>query len=238
MRYPKPVLKHSFDKSAFKNARCLLTISVGQEVHEGDKFCSTIDLINESFGACILLVDDSLQRHSMALDKKEEAEFFYPQSIVEGDLWLERNQVHYQRLQNLERILRWDYWLKHPKYLNQQQTILSSIIGEPGYQQGFNQTIDGFLQRFYPRLLEKESFDLERAKKLCLDYLVEECTALCLWTELKCHYEVYPSKRNLVMTETHQRFVLPTYPDFLHPISIKFKNRKQLKPQQFQAIGA
>lgn len=238
MRYPKPVLKHSFDKASFKNARCLLTISVGQEVHEGDKFFSTVDLINDSFGSCILLVDDSLQRHSMALDKAEDATFFYPQSLVEGDLWLERNQKHYQRLHSLERILRWNHCLEHPEYLTQQQKILSHMLETPEYQASFNQSINSFLQRFYARLLKKEHFELKRARRLCLDYLVEECTALCLWTELRCAFEVYPSKRNLAMTETHKRFVLPTYPDLLHPISIKFKNRTQLKPQQFQAIGA
>ena len=104
---------------------------------------------------------------------------------------------------------------------------------QPYYQASFNNTIDEFLKRYYPRLLEKRNFNMQRAKTLCLDYLIEECTALCLWPELNCHFEVYPAKRNLAMDETHKRLVLPFY-DLLHPISIKFKNRKRLKPQQFQ----
>ncbi len=68
---------------------------------------------------------------------------------------------------------------------------------------------------------------------MILDYLIEECTALCLWPEINAHFEVYPSKRNLAMSQTHQRFVLPQYPHLLHSIAIKFKNRKQFKPQNF-----
>ena len=42
----KPVFKCSEEfKLKFKDSRCLVTISVGQEVHEGKKFLTTIDLI-------------------------------------------------------------------------------------------------------------------------------------------------------------------------------------------------
>lgn len=110
------------------------------------------------------------------------------------------------------------------------------MANNPDYQASFDNTIDAFLQRYYPRLIEKKDFDIERARALCLDYLLEECAALCLWPELNCHFEVYPSKRNAAMDETHKRFVIPKHPHLLHPISIKFKNRKQLKPQQFRSI--
>ena len=50
----------------FKDSKCLLTISVGQSTHEGELFSTTMDLINNSFASCVLLVDDSLQRHTMS----------------------------------------------------------------------------------------------------------------------------------------------------------------------------
>ena len=116
MSYIKPVFKYknTITKETFKQAKCLLTISVGQEVHEDNKFAATIDLVNASFGSAVLLIDDSLQRHSMALNKNQNADFFYDISIAEGDLWLERNKKHYQNLTILEEIIRWDKWLKHP----------------------------------------------------------------------------------------------------------------------------
>ncbi|HEV2523789.1 MAG TPA: hypothetical protein VGU44_01485 [Gammaproteobacteria bacterium] len=36
-------VQNNIDKAIFKKSRCLLTISVGQEAHEGDKLRSTID---------------------------------------------------------------------------------------------------------------------------------------------------------------------------------------------------
>jgi hypothetical protein len=238
MHHIKPVFKHqaSIDKKQFKQAKCLLTISVGQEVHEGDKFAATIDLVNTSFKSCIMLIDDSLQRHSMALDNKQEADDFYQESILAGDLWLQRNKIHYQRLTILEDTIRWDRWLNHPHYFRQQEKIKALINQEPDYKKAFDKTFCEFLRRYYLRLTEKEDFDWERSKRLCLDYLIEECTALSLWPELECQLEVYPSQRNLAMDATHQRLVIPSAPHLLHAVAIKFKNRKQLKSQQFHNI--
>lgn len=239
----KPVFKYKgssnkeIDKATLKQCKCLLTISVGQEVHEGDKFAATIDLVNAWFGSAILLIDDSLQRHSMALDKLQDADYFYAFSLLQGDLWLERNKPQYQRLTILQDILRWDQWLHHPHYAEQQQKIKACLAQQPDYQASFNHTIEEFLRRYDTRLPGSGYVDKQRAKALCLDYLIEECSALCLWPELGCHFEVYPSPRNLAMEQTHQRFVLPDYPDLLHPLAIKFKNRKQLKPQQFHPLA-
>ena len=236
MNYLKPVLKYpvAFDKAQFKKAKCLLTISVGQEAHEGDKFAATVELVNDSFGSCIMLVDDTLQRHSMALDKEEGAEFFYNASFLAGDLWLQRNKIYYQRLSILESIIRWDKWLIHPHYNIQQEKMKQLMREDAAYAEAFNKTIEEFLRRYYLRLTQQQGFDWRRAKKLCLDYLIEECTALSLWSELGCAFEVYPNKRNAAMHETHQRLVIPDYPNLLHAIAIKFKNRKQFKPQHFQ----
>jgi len=237
MSYIKPVFKYknTLHKQELKSSKCLLTISVGQEVHEDDKLAATLDLVNASFGSCIILIDDSLQRHSMALNESKAADFFYESSLLEGDSWLERNKKYYQSLSILQDIIRWDTWLKHRDFPEQQQKIKSLMAEEAEYQESFDKTIDEFLRRYYPRLIETEHFDIERARTLCLDYLIEECTALCLWPTLECHYEVYPSPRNFAMHETHQRFVIPSFPTLLHAISIKFKNRKQLKPQSFKS---
>ncbi|HEV2523688.1 MAG TPA: hypothetical protein VGU44_00965 [Gammaproteobacteria bacterium] len=233
----KPVFKFqtNIDKTIFEKSRCLLTISVGQEAHEGYKFGATIDLVNTAFESCILLIDDSLQRHSMALNKPEDADFFYHTSIVAGDAWLTRNKQYYQKLDCLEQIIRWDKWLKHPCYLEKQDQIKTLLSKDKDYQHSFDETIAAFLKRNHH--LRNGYFDDENARRLCLDYLTEECAALCLWPEINAHFEVYPNKRNLAMTQTHQRFVLPQFPQLLHPIAIKFKNRKQFKPQNFDFKG-
>jgi len=71
---------------------------VGQATHEEELFAITLDLVNKSFASCTLLVDDSLQRHNMAINTTKDANFFYEIAVKEGDLWLERNRKYYDGL--------------------------------------------------------------------------------------------------------------------------------------------
>jgi len=237
MNLVKPVFKcaESF-KEIFKKTQCLLTISVGQEVHEREKFEATIALVNSAFDSCIMLIDDSLQRHTMALDTAKDADFFYELSIKEGDDWLKRNEKYYSKLSILKKIIRWNVWLQHPLYLECGDNIRKLIQNDSNYKDTFDSTINEFLRRYYQRKVNNEPANPEQDYSLCLNYLIEECTAMCLWPELNCQFEVYPSQRNLAMAETHKRFVLGKHPDLLHAVAIKFKNRKQLKPQIFENL--
>lgn len=234
----KPVLKSNtvVSKETFKNSNCLLTISVGQEVHEAEKFAATIDLVADTFATCVMLIDDTLQRHTMALQSKEDAAFFYEKSLRAGDAWLERNEKYFKQLKIPLKIIRWNKWLKHPHYEQKNRKVHLEINKDPLYKQAFERTVNEFLRRVYNRLLNQKPMNVDKDYVLCFDYLIEECTALCLWSELNCHFEVYPSQRNLAMEATHQRFVLLDHPNLLHPLSIKFKNRKQLKAQSFDFL--
>lgn len=214
-------------KKLFSQAQCALTISVGQKAHEAEAFEATINLINKSFVSCVILVDDSLQRHTMAINTLESADFFYKISIEEGDHWLARNQHYLDTLSIPYAIVRWDTWLHHPDYARAKSNIELTIANDLTYKNVFNKTIDEFLQRYSQRLDDKRNFNEEKAWKHCFDYLVEECAILCLCYEIDCQFEIYPSERNFIMAETYKRFVLPKYPDLFHPVSIKFKSRKK-----------
>lgn len=223
-------------REQFGNSQCLLTISVGQEVHEGEKFETTVELVNRTFKSCIMMIDDSLQRHTMVMDRKESADEIHDIALLEGDRWLQRNQKYYNHLTNLTKIIRWDAWLTHPNYLSEQAFLKKILQHDSSYMQIFDDSIHEFLRRYCSRLMDQDNFDRERAYQLCFDYLLEECTAMMLWPELQCEFEVYPSRRNQAMDETHKRFVLPNHPALLHAVAVKFKNRKQLKPQRFDSL--
>jgi hypothetical protein len=233
----KAVFKCENDlKLTFKDSTCVLTISVGQEVHEGDKFLKTIELVNKSFKSCIILIDDTLQRHTMALESTHDADFFYDISLKEGDLWLERNEKYYSQLEILKGFTRWNDWLNHENYHSKQQEIKNLIDSDLDYKEAFEYTISEFLSRYYSRLIHKDKFDIIRARNLCHTYLVEECTVLSLLVELNCQFEVYPGKRNFAMSTTHKRFISPHYLRNLNAVSIKFINKKQLLPQSFELL--
>jgi hypothetical protein len=231
----KPVFKCEEEfKPYFKESTCLLTISVGQEVHEGEKFLSTIDLVNGAFKHCTILVDDSLQRHTMQINQPASPDGLYNLSISEGDSWLERNKFIYSRLTIPHKIIRWDDWLFHPKYKQYHKQISQLLDTDSNYKNAFELTIREFLERYQNRTPLCQS-EYTRAHQLCTEYLKEECTALCLWIKGGFNFEVYPGKRNYAMTATHEIFIKPQFPNLLNPVAIKFKNRRQLKPQIFAA---
>lgn len=223
-------------KSQFEKSRCLLTISVGQATHEGELFAATMDLVNTSFKSCVLLIDDSLQRHTMAFDKEENADFFYEKSIEEGKLWLQRNKIFYDQLTIPKKIFHWDMWLNHENYKSQRRRIIDALQSDASYKAAFDQSINEFLTKYCARLPEPDKFPIERARQLSFDFVLEECSALSLWPELDCHFECYPNKHNSAINQTRERFVFPKHPHLLQSITLGFKNAQQLKPQYFSLL--
>ncbi len=238
MQKIKAVFRNIADSThaQFKNSRCLLTISVGQATHEGEMFEATMELINASFDSCILLIDDTLQRHTMALNKPEEADYYNNIALQEGELWLARNKKYYSSLTIPIKIMRWDFWLNHPKFNAKRNEIIQLTENDLAYKSTFVHSIEAFLKKYCERLVDTTHFDIEKARRLSFDFVVEECTALSLWPELFCHYEVYPNRHNKAIEESRKRFVLAHYPNLLHAVTIGFKNAQQIRPQQFTLI--
>lgn len=223
-------------RKLFKQCDCLLTISVGQVTHEQDHLKATFTLLEEMFNSCIITLHDGLQRYTIALDKTEDAESFHKASIIEGDLWLERNKELLENFSILKNIIRWKDWLTHMDYLYYQDKILELMRTDEEYKNTFLSTRDAFLDRYVKRLDNVDRFDLARAKQLCMDYLIEECVVLCLWPETACHYELYTNKHNAAVEETRRRFVFSKNVNLLKPIVIGFNHRADLKPQQFSTV--
>lgn len=223
------------DRERFKQSRCLLTISVGQEAHEAEKFSATVDLVNASFGSVILIIGDSLQRHTMALHSQLDEDQLYALSIEAGNQWLERNKPLYEKLDILEKIIRWDDLLENPNYFKRQQEIQTLLKHDASYRDAFSLTVEDFLAKNLKHISLYEQ-DIQKDRQLCFNYLTEECAVFCLWSELEGHFEVYPSRRNVALAETYKRLILPNYPHLLHAVGIKFKNSDESKPQDFSIL--
>ncbi len=224
------------DKTDFKHNQCLLLISVGQEAHEADRLAATINLINNSFESCIISLYDTIQRHTMALNSKHHPDTFHSTASKEGDLWIERNRSYYEKLSIPKKVIRWDMWLKHREYLNQKNKLLNLIHEDLSYRLIFDITIAKYLDRYCKNLPPESTFDMDRAKKICFDYILEECIVLCLWPELNCEFEIYPNAHNDAIEETRKRFIYPRYQNNLQPLTLRFKNAPQLKPQKFMLV--
>lgn len=238
MAKAKAILKGATvsDKIKFKQSSCLMTISVGQQSHEDERFSATIDLINTSFKSCVISIDDSLQRHTMALNHKKNADAFYNISLKEGDLWLERNKKYLNKLSIPTKLIRWDHWLQHKDFLIQQNKIRTLLKEDDEYRKTFTSSVETFLSKYIHRTANDRNFDLNRARKLSFDFVLEECSALTIWPELKCNFEVYPNGHNPAIEATKKRLVYPSFPDLLNSVTIIFRNVTQLEPQKFYLL--
>lgn len=221
------IIKASFrgnpakERQLFSSSSCLMPISVGQSIHEGKKFEAVIQLVNRSFQQCTILIDDSVQRHTLAIDKVIEPQMLYEEALTLGSQWVIRNKQVYSQLTIPYQVMRWDDWLKHVDYINQWEKIKKLYETDKQYKAAIHRNIDEFLTRFFAR--KEYPKDLNRSFQLCLDYLLEECAVMCLWTQGCYNFELYPSGRNKAMEATYERLIKTSFPHYLRPVAIRFK---------------
>jgi tRNA-dependent cyclodipeptide synthase len=223
-------------KEKFKDSTCLLTISVGQESHEGERFAATVDLINQSFKGCHLMLYDSLQRYTMALNSEYPPEHFHSLAIEQGNQWLLRNEQYWQSIKGLKGIIRWDEWLSFSQFPKLKEKIQATIATDTAYKIAFDKTIFFYLNKYMNRLNEPNDFNQNRAYKLCFDYLLEECVAFCLFYKSNSQFEIYPNNHNEAILETEKHFLSSEPSHHLTMLTLIFKNAGQIKPQNFELI--
>lgn len=217
---------------ALKNSTCLLTISLGQESQQGAHLSAILNTINNTFGACTIVVGDILQRYTLAIQGDYKPENYYEAAKKGGDLWLLRHQLLFQKMTIPVKIIRWEHWLQHPDFQKQYALLTELLNTEPRYRACFDYGVEHFVRKYVQRLVDPNMLNIGQAKKMSFNYLFEECVALTLWSELDYQYELYPGKYNMAMEETQQRFVSNNHPN-IKMLSIYFKNSKLLKPQKF-----
>lgn len=229
----KMVTKASFrgnppeERKQFSEASCLMPISVGQAVHENEKFTAVVKLVNASFKTCTILVDDSVQRHTLAICSELDPDALYDDALALGQQWLLRNQIRYAELTIPYQILRWDDWLKHPDFEMQLERVRRFYSDNLQYRASIHQNVDDFLTRYLGR--ESSPFwDKQRSVRLCIDYLLEECAVMCLWTHGEYHFELYPSGRNQAMRATYEMLIKPQFPEHLRSVAVRFKKYTQI----------
>lgn len=210
------------DRKLFSQSKCILPISImGRKEHEGNRFQATMKLINNSFESCALIIVDSLYRHTLKIDHPNESTtVLYNKAKEAGTSWLERNINAYSQLSIPYKIIRWNEYLNNPKF-SQQYTIVSDLYNK---DMQYKQSIDDSVKEYLKRQLNNKNivnFNYEEASECCINYLIEECAAMCLYGEYE--FEVYPTGRTTALAVTYERFIQPFYPNLLRPVAIRFK---------------
>jgi hypothetical protein len=223
-KYMQPVLsrKAIFKSKAalnLKESKVIITISVGQPNHEGDKFLSTVLATNKQFSFARIMVCDSLQRHTMKMTSSLSLDELHEVAIEEGDRWIKRNLEAINRLAIPYQISRWDEWLKHRDFNNQSRFILELYNNDPNFKLAIRKTVDEFISRNPERIL----IDRQRAYQLSQAYLLEECAVMLILADEGFAYEIYPSERNEAMDFIYQNVIAKENRQLMQAVFIKFK---------------
>ncbi len=94
----KTIVKASFkdcsleDRKIFYKSHCLMPISIGQKIHEGEKFIATMRLVERTFARCTILLDDSVQKYTLKIRSEKDLETLHQQAIEAGTDWLQRQK--------------------------------------------------------------------------------------------------------------------------------------------------
>src|SRR6185436_12358513 len=106
------------------------------------------------------------------------------------------------------KIIRWDYWLKHPRYKNARKVIEASYNNDITYRKAYEYSIVEFFDRRNNYAFE-HPFNQNNFYKNSLEYLKEECSIMILWAEYGFNFEVYPNKRATVLAQTYEKIIKP-----------------------------
>jgi len=213
-------------KEKFKYSEAALLISIGKFYHEGEKSWAMMNFIDKNFKKCNIMVNDSLQRHTIMLEEcgNLSIEEAYNRSIKAGQEWVERNYKFIESLSIPYTLYYWDPWLEDKDYIQYRAKINSMWEKDLEFKKNMDITINEFLRRNKEKT---EITGLDRAYNICLEYLLEECAVIMgVWQ--KCNYDfiLYPGKIIDIMNYTYSKLVNN---DMLFWLHVKFRRNNKDK---------
>lgn|GEM_PF-2282972 len=238
------------ERQNFHASRCLIPISVGQEVHEGDRLKDTLAAVSNAFSSCVLMVDDSIQAATKMINedmRNDTGEHQWQRinanvihAILEGDNWLFRNrQLIESQITIPMRIVRWYEWRTDPDFNKAINDTRIFYDENEQFRNAVDQNVSEFLGRYENNHLLTESYVRKRAEWFCREYLLEECAVMMhLWPKLGCEYEVYPNGRNSAMQAAFDLSIKQRFSNLLKPVALRFhKIQSKLESSGINLVG-
>lgn len=215
----KAILK-SACAADFSAHKCILTISVGQANHEGEKFLSTVIATDKKFSFCTVMVCDSLQRFTMKFSSPLSLEEIHCDSNFLGDEWINRNFKALKRLTMPYTLSRWDCWIAHPHF-KEKKFLIDELYS---HDELFKETVDRTAASFVERKQDRLMITQRDAIYLSKQYLLEECAVMLIQADDLNGFEIYPNQRNDAMDYVHKKIISSIDCNLMRPITVKFKN--------------
>lgn len=227
---------------------CVLTISVGQQYHEGEKLEATIKLVGEMFRSVTIVVFGELQRFTKAMHSPSDhdPETLREEAIQDGKAWVARNKNaidllrehvdekgvrHENKLGGIiefgdcirERQAEYDSWLE----LLQGRSTNSL---DP-----FQKAVKGSIAIFVQRCIKanKKMPTEAIANELSRQYVLEECAGLLTWKDrgdLQFQFLIYPGQLNPAVLYLFESVIHSEKPLILQPLAVEFPKQEYKTP--------
>ena len=183
-------------KHLFPTSHCVVAVSVGQEANDGDRFKATLELVNNNFSECMILVGDSLQRHNLVFLENRFDNDIYQRSIDLGNEWMARNINSSNSLTIPHAIKRWDEWLKSPQFAPLLDYVKHYYETNMILNDAVNSSINEFVSRIKTRQTPNNDIAIDVMINASRNYLLEEIAILVLMLpEENYNYIIYPGKK-------------------------------------------
>ena len=170
---------------------CMVSISMGQLCHEGEKLEALLAWAVQNHRVRILNISDTLHRHNLARNGLSDQEA-YQRAFALGNEWMQRNDETLKKhLPHFRHIHRWGDWLSHPDFKETERQFLKFYNECPDFKTAADSDIDGFVQR---KENQGEKTDRLQKRESSFAYLMEELAAYTLIGRQYAANRVYPAK--------------------------------------------
>ncbi len=186
--------------------------------NEPEELVEAVKLTLQTFESCEFVISDSLHRYNYLWQRDMTPENAYSAAIQEGDNWI----AWFCSLQGLSsldiKIIRWDYWLQHPLF-EEQQTIVENIYAK---NQAFAFSIQESIELYLSRYAKSSpSFEITKARQASIALVKEEVAVLLIQAKLDYAFEVFIEQRNPGLQYFYRQILWKKFPALLQPALIK-----------------
>lgn len=233
-RYRASLLGLKRQKLETPKKSAIVSISLGQEVHEGAKFIATLEEVNKVFDSCMIGLGDTLQRYSYAslLNSEDSCMLIAKQ---DGDRWLTRNLDAIKSILTIDyKILRWNDWLEDPTYPEYKKKTHELFKNDLE----FKEIVTSLAENFYKKLNNSGyKINYNRSINNSILYLLEECAVACIWCDQNYDFDIYPFVRNKAINYCISKLQPVLSKHKIIPIQIKFCTiEREVSSREWQKI--
>jgi len=182
---------------ALARATVVLPISVGQDYHEGEVFAETLRQIASSFDHVVIVIADTLQRHSLTV-KGTPQSAAREVALENGRTWQIKNQASLDALPHgFYTLQTWDEWLSKPGFAAKKANVDQKYIDDITFSSSVTGAMNEHKKTHHAkvRAAKKQNINVDF---LYREYVLEEAAVIALWIEAGYNYMAYPVGCNQV----------------------------------------